>query len=106
MRRWVVKLSYTAHQEKCKMADSETKYIENLILELNSEFDSKTKKALIALTKLTKNKENARLFCLKGGLKRLLALIQRPNTTVVDMALSTLANCVLDEQCRKEVSVC
>ena len=79
--------------------------IESLIMKLNPESDSRTKKALMALTKLTKDKENVYLFCLKGGLKRLLALIQLPNETIADMALSVLANCALEEKSRREVSV-
>ena len=75
-------------------------------MKLSDESDSKTKKALIELTKLTKNKDNARWFCLKGGLKRLFILIKQPNKTVADMALSTLANCAREVESRKEVSVC
>ena len=88
------------------MASADAKYIESLIMKLSLESDSKTKKALIALTKLTKNKENVHWFCLEGGLKRLLALLKRPNKTIADMALSTLANCAREEESRKEVSLC
>lgn len=87
------------------MASASADYIENLIMKLSPESDSGTKKALITLIKLTKVKENVHLFCCKGGLKRILALIQRPNKTIADMALSTLANCAREEECRREVSV-
>lgn len=86
------------------MASASADYIERLIMKLSPESDSGTKKALITLTKLTKVKENVHLLCCKGGLKRLLALIQRPNKTIADMALSTLANCAREEECRREVS--
>lgn len=88
------------------MASVDVKFIESLILKLTLESDSKTKKALITLTKLTKNKENVHWFCLKAGLKRLLALIQGQNRTIADMALSVLANCAREEESRREVSVC
>lgn len=87
------------------MASASAEYIDSLIMKLSSDSDSETKKALITLTKLTKVTENVRLFCRKGGLKRLLALIQRGNKTIADMALSTLANCAREEECRREVSV-
>lgn len=88
------------------MASCEEKYIETLITKLSFESDSKIKRALIELTKMTKNKENAHLFCLKGGLKCLFTLIKRPNRSIADIALSTLANCALESGCRKEVGVC
>lgn len=87
------------------MASAGAVYIESLIMRLSPESDSGTKKALITLTKLTKVKENVLLFCCKGGLKRLLELIRRANKTIADMALSTLANCAREEECRREVSV-
>ena len=87
------------------MASADAKFMESLIMKLSHESETKTKKALIALTKLTKHKEHVHLFCLQGGLRRLLVLIKLPNTTIVDMALSTLANCALEEGSRKEVSV-
>ena len=80
--------------------------METLISKLSLESDSKIRRALIELTKLTKNKENAHLFCLKGGLKCLFTLIKRPNKSIADIALSTLANCALESSCRREVGFC
>lgn len=87
------------------MASAGAKYIESLIVKLSPKSDSGTRKALTELTKLSKVKENVHWFCIQGGLKRLLSLIQRPNRTIADMALSVLANCALEEESRKEVSV-
>ena len=107
MRSGVTDFYSTAHREVSKMASSGANYIESLIAKLSPESDSRTKKALALLAKLTKVKENVHWFCLQGGLARLLALIQRgPNTTIADMALSTLANCAREEESRREVSVC
>lgn len=86
------------------MAAACAKFIEDLISKLNPKSDSKTKKSLIALTKMTKDKDNVDVFCAKGGLKRLVALIQLPNKTIADMALSVLANCARQELSRREVS--
>lgn len=89
-----------------KMASSDEEYLETLITKLSLESDSKIRRALIELTKLTKNKEIAHLFHLKGGLKCLFTLIKRPNKSIADIALSTLANCALESGCRREVGVC
>ncbi|XP_068678920.1 armadillo repeat-containing protein 5-like [Montipora foliosa] len=85
------------------MASCNAKHIENLIMKLSLESDSKIKRALLELTKLTKNKENVDLFCLKGGLRQLFILIKRPNKTIADMALSTLANCARESESRREI---
>ena len=87
------------------MASAGGEYIESLMRKLSSKSESGTKKALIALTKLTKVKENVHLLCIKGGLRHLLSLIQRPNRTIADMALSVLANCAREEESRREVNV-
>ena len=87
------------------MASVGGEYITSLIGKLNPKSESVTKKTLIELTKLTKVKENVHWVCFKGGLKRLLSLIQQPNRTIADMALSVLANCALEQESRREVSV-
>lgn len=87
------------------MVSTSGKYIESLIVKLSSKSESGTKKALIELTKLTKGKENVHWFRVKGGLKHLLSLIQRPNRTIADMALSALANCAREQESKREVSV-
>lgn len=87
------------------MASAGGEYIESLIGKLNPKSESVTKKALVELTKLTKVNENVHWFCVKGGLKRLLSLIHPPNRTIADMALSVLANCALEQESRREVSV-
>ena len=87
------------------MASVGGEYIASLIGKLNPKSESVTKKTLIELTKLTKVKENVHWFCFKGGLKRLLSLIQQPNRTIADMAVSVLANCALEQESRREVSV-
>ena len=87
------------------MASAGGEYIESLIGKLSPKSESVTKKAMLELTKLTKVKENVHWFCLKGGLKRLLSLIHPPNRTIADMALSVLANCALEQESRREVSV-
>ena len=94
----------TAHPMLLNMAAVGAKQIESLALKLNSESPLKIKKALMALTKLTKNRENVRCFRLQGGLNRLLQLIRQTNKTMLDMALSALANCLLEEGSRLEVS--
>ena len=88
------------------MASNGAKYIDSLIVKLGLESESKIKKTLIELTKMTKNKENVHYFCVKGGLKHLFVLIKRPNITIADMALSTLANCAREAESRREVSAC
>lgn len=87
------------------MASAGGDYVESLIGKLSPKSESITKKALIELTKLMKVKENVHWFCVKGGLKRLLSLIQPPNRTIADMALSALANCALEQESRREVGV-
>lgn len=88
-----------------KMASARGEYIESLIVKLSSKSESGTKKALMELTKLTKGKDNVHWFRVKGGLKHLLSLIQRPNRTIADMALSALANCAREQESKREVSV-
>lgn len=88
------------------MASRGAENIESLIEKLGSESLSTAKKALAALTKLTKNSENVSRLRLKGGLSRLLEFTRQPNQSLVDMALSALANCALDNECRKEVGFC
>ncbi|XP_022787570.1 armadillo repeat-containing protein 5-like [Stylophora pistillata] len=84
-------------------ATAVAKYIESLIKKLSLKSESKTKKTLIALTSMTRHKNNVDIFCEKGGLRRLIALIQLPNETIADMALSVLANCARQEESRREI---
>jgi len=88
------------------MASANGEYIDSLIGKLSPKSETGAKKALSELTKLTKVKENVHWFCIKGGLKRLLGLIQQPNRTIADMALSVLANCAREQESRREVGVC
>lgn len=103
--QWLLRFLEHCASRSSKMASAGGGYIESLIGKLSPKSESITKKALTELTKLTKVKENVHWFCVKGGLKRLLSLIQPPNRTIADMALSALANCALEQESRREVSV-
>lgn len=103
--QWLLRVLRRCASGSFKMASAAGEYIESLIGKLNPKSESGTKKALSELTKLTKVKENVHWFCIKSGLKRLLGLIQQPNRTIADMALSVLANCAREQESRREVSV-
>ena len=86
------------------MAADDVAEIKNLIEKLSRDTYSTTKKSLVSLAKLTKKTENVIKLRRNGGLELLLEYIKKPNQKLVDMALSVLANCSLENECRKQVS--
>lgn len=85
------------------MASDDVSEMKVLVEKLSSDTVSTNKKSLTALAKLTKKTENVIKLRRNGGLERLLDLIQRSNPKLTDMALSVLANCSLEVECRQEV---
>ena len=86
------------------MALNHVSELKHLIQKLVSDNVSTNKKSLAALAKLTKKTENAIKFCRNGGLELLIGFIQRTNPKLTDMALSVLANCSLENECRQKVN--
>lgn len=56
-------------------------------------------------TDLIKESEGVKLLKEKGGLKRIIKLLSKPNEKILNVALSILANCCLQEDCRDLVSI-
>ncbi|XP_075928795.1 armadillo repeat-containing protein 5 [Petromyzon marinus] len=60
--------------------------------------------ALVTIrTKFIKERGGIEKFRLHGGLRPLVALIQKPNVKIVDISLSIIANCCTESEARKEV---
>lgn len=51
-----------------------------------------------------KANDGVKLLKEKGGLKHIVKLLNRPNEKILNVALSILANCCLQEDCREFVS--
>lgn len=77
---------------------------DNLVKKLSSSSISSVKKALATVAKLTKRSNEADLFREKGGLNKLLALLKRPNNSIIDMAMSAIANCSMFKESKNEVN--
>lgn len=73
------------------LASSSSDVVYKALLELRGKYIKQT------------NKAGTKRFREKGGLKLLMRLIQKPSTKIVDIALSILGNCCLEEETRKEV---
>ena len=99
-----VEILRVLRMENFKMASADPVNFERLIAKLGSKVPAIAKKALATVTKLTRNSESVTKLRVKGGISLLLGFVQRPNRSHVDMALSALANCALDKECRHEVS--
>jgi len=77
--------------------------IENLVQKLGSSSLSTLKKTLASVAKITKRSNEAEVFRKYGGLSGLIALLKRPNNSIIDMSMSSLANCSMFTECKKEV---
>lgn len=86
------------------MASSSNQITDNLVQKLSGSSISSVKKALAVVAKLTKRSNEANLFREKGGLSKLIALLERPNNSIIDMAMSAIANCSMFEENKKQVS--
>lgn len=75
-----------------------------LVQKLSSSSISSVKKALAIVAKLTKRSNEANLFREKGGLSKLIALLERPNNSIIDMTMSAIANCAMFEENKKQVN--
>ena len=79
-------------------------HISSLLRKLQSSTPSSVQKALISLSRATRKSDNVVKLRNEGGLKILLTFLESSNKKSLDMALSVLANCALDNQCKAEVT--
>ena len=79
-------------------------YISSLLQKLQSSSTSSVQKALISLSRATRKNENVIKLRDKGGISLLLEFLKSSNKKDLDMAVSVLANCALEKQCRLEVT--
>ncbi|KAG8334865.1 Armadillo repeat-containing protein 5 [Homalodisca vitripennis] len=54
-------------------------------------------------TDVIKEDEGIKLLRDKGGLKRIVKILTKPNEKILNVSLSILANCCLQEECREQV---
>ncbi|XP_031551533.1 armadillo repeat-containing protein 5-like [Actinia tenebrosa] len=76
---------------------------DNLVQKLSSSSISSVKKALAIVAKLTKRSNEADLFREKGGLGKLLGFLKRPNNSIIDMAMSAIANCAMFNENKTQI---
>lgn len=64
-----------------------------------------TYKLLVQIrTDVIKDKEGIKLLKDKGGLKRIVRILNKPNEKILNVSLSILANCCMQEECRDQVT--
>ncbi|XP_078730112.1 armadillo repeat-containing protein 5 [Lampetra fluviatilis] len=89
------------------MADSSRTHGPGLkfcVAQLHSGCTAAVVNALVTIrTKFIKERGGIEKFRLHGGLRPLVALIQKPNVKIVDISLSIIANCCTESEARKEI---
>lgn len=73
-------------------------------LEKSSSSQSTYKLLVQIRTDVIKDKEGIKLLRDKGGLKRIVRILSKPNEKILNVSLSILANCCLQDDCRVQVS--
>ncbi len=90
---------------KTKQVNERNYHISSLLRKLKSSSPSSVQKALISLSRATRKTDNVVKLRNEGGIKILLTFLESSNKKTLDMAVSVLANCALESQCKAEVTI-
>lgn len=76
----------------------------SLLQEINGSTDKRiVYKLLVKIrVELIKNNEGIALFSKCSGIKKLVNLLEKPNQSILEVGLSILGNCCMNEKCRME----
>lgn len=81
--------------------------LEPILLGLKSADKEKTYNCLVKIrSNVIKNEDDVQAFYEAGGLKLLVGLLKYPNQKNLDLTLSILGNCCLQESCALTVCIC
>lgn len=83
----------------------EKNYVKSVIEGLKSPSSSRVQETLLKIrSKVIVNDDGIKIFRECGGLEYLLPLLRKPNERILDITLSILGNCCLEE--RSSLTVC